>query len=78
MDPKYSVGDQTFLRNIGKNICSYRKKNNISQEELANLAGIDRSYLGSVERGERNISAINIRKIAKALSISVSQLLRNI
>jgi transcriptional regulator with XRE-family HTH domain len=78
MDSKYSVGDQTFLRNIGKNIRSYREKNHISQEELANLAGIDRSYLGSVERGERNISAINIRKLARALSISVSQLLQNI
>jgi transcriptional regulator with XRE-family HTH domain len=47
----------------------------ISQEELADLAGLHRTYVGSVERSERNISIDNLAKLASALEISLSALL---
>jgi len=46
-----------------------RLKANLSQEELADRAELDRSYIGGVERGERNVSLVNIHKIARALNV---------
>jgi transcriptional regulator with XRE-family HTH domain len=51
-----------------------RKKLGISQEELADSCGLDRTYIGGVERGERNVSLLNIHKIALALRLSLSEL----
>jgi transcriptional regulator with XRE-family HTH domain len=53
-----------------------RTQRKISQEELAGLAGLHRTFVGSVERGERNVSIDNIEKLAKALNVSVVDLLR--
>ena len=75
MQNKYSPSERAFLISIGQNIKNFRKKDHISQEELADLACIDRSYLGGVERGERNISAINLQKIANALHVDTRKLL---
>lgn len=47
----------------------------LSQEALADEAGIDRSYMGGIERGEHNLALININKIAKALNHSVAELM---
>jgi transcriptional regulator with XRE-family HTH domain len=65
----------SILNIIGENIRSYRKKLGISQEELAERAGLDRTHVGGVERGERNVSALNIEKLAKALKIKPEKLL---
>lgn len=65
-----------ILKVFGKNVRSLRIKNGLSQEELAELSGLHRTYVGSVERGERNISVINISKIARALNVAPSALLR--
>jgi transcriptional regulator with XRE-family HTH domain len=46
----------------------------MTQEELADASGLDRSYIGSVERGERNVSLINIGKIARALAVPVREI----
>ena len=54
----------------------YRHKKGLSQEDLANLAGLHRTYIGSVERSERNITLVNANKIAKALSVKLTDLLR--
>lgn len=56
---------------IGERIRELRSRSGISQEALAHLADLDRTYVNSVENGKRNISIENIEKIAKALDISV-------
>ena len=67
-----------ILQNFGDTIRSLRKTRDISQEELAHLSDLDRSYIGGVERGERNISLINIVKIANGLNISLKHLFDDI
>jgi transcriptional regulator with XRE-family HTH domain len=57
---------------IGLRIKELRQKKGVSQEALAHLAGLDRTYINSVENGKRNISIINIEKIANALEISLN------
>lgn len=65
------------VRNIvANNIKYYRKKINFSQEKLAEITNLHRTYISSVERCERNISIENIEKIAKALNIEVYLLLK--
>jgi transcriptional regulator with XRE-family HTH domain len=60
------------LENFGQQLREIRKGKKLSQEELAHLCQLDRTYIGGVERGERNISLINILKICKSLNISPS------
>ena len=59
---------------LGKRIKILRNEIGISQEELADRAEIDRTYITSVECGKRNISIVNIEKIAKALGVTLSKL----
>lgn len=59
---------------FGEQIRCQRKSRGITQEELANLSNLDRSYVGGVERGDRNISLINIYKIAYALKLTPKDL----
>lgn len=56
---------------VGAKIREIRKEKGISQEKLALLAELDRTYITSVERGKRNISIINLEKIAKALNVKI-------
>ena len=56
---------------------SIRKERGLSQEKLAEMCDLHRTYIGSVERGERNITIDNIERIAKALSIPISTLVTN-
>jgi len=58
---------------VGKRVKELRNKLGISQEELADLAGLDRTYITSVECGKRNISIVNIEKLAKALKVSLAE-----
>lgn len=58
---------------VGKRVKELRNKLSISQEELADLAGLDRTYITSVERGKRNISIINVEKLANSLQVSLSE-----
>lgn len=75
MNTAYSEEEKTYLRRIGNRIRELRTEAKFSQEKLAFACDLDRTYIGSVERGERNISVINLRKIAEALTINVSFLL---
>lgn len=54
---------------------NYRKSSGISQEQLADLAGLHRTYIGSIERSERNVSIDNVEKLATALNVDVIELL---
>ncbi len=62
-------------KQLGQKIKELRLKAGYSQEELAAKAGLHRTYMSDVERGERNVSVENIEKIAKALSVKSSDLL---
>jgi len=64
-----------LLRTIGLTIRSLRRERGLSQEALAELAHIDRSYMSGVERGLRNISVLNVARIAGALDVPVRDLL---
>lgn len=63
------------LEAFGKRVREIRKSKNLSQEELAAIAGIDRSYMGHIERGEKNITLTKLYQIAEALGVSGSELL---
>ena len=63
-------------RILAHNLRKYRRLGNLSQEKLAELSGLHRTYIGSVERAKRNISLDNIERLAKALGISITDLLQ--
>lgn len=68
---------QNARKIFARNLKEIRAKANLSQEELADLAGLHRTYVGSVERGERNISIDNMERLASALAIDIKDLLKN-
>jgi ribosome-binding protein aMBF1 (putative translation factor) len=63
-------------KQFGERVRELRKHKGLSQEALALACALDRTYIGSVERGERNISLINIHRIAEALGVSGNDLLQ--
>lgn len=69
---------KSILLQFGNKVRTERKKQNMSQEEFADLVGVHRTYIGMIERGEKNITLENIEKIANALKIPISKLLENL
>ena len=67
--------EQSARLRFAANLRATRKERGISQEELADLAGLHRTYVGSIERGERNVSIDNIERLATALHLDVVDLL---
>ena len=67
---------QNDLRAFGERVRMLRRERGWSQEDLAARCGLDRTYVGGVERGERNIGLLNIRKLADALNVSIADLFR--
>lgn len=63
---------------FGKALRRRREKLGVSQEEFADVCGLDRTYIGGIERGERNVALLNIEKIAKALRVTLSELFREV
>ena len=72
MESKHEI-----LNLFGENVRKYRRLLNISQEELAHRAELHRTYIGMIERAEKNITLVNINKIANALEVKIEDLLRN-
>jgi transcriptional regulator with XRE-family HTH domain len=70
------VADKNYLLvRFGRKVRAERERKNISQEKLAEMAGIHRTYVGMIERGEKNISLLNIEKIAQSLDTTLRHLL---
>lgn len=67
--------DENILVRIGNSIKTARKKKGLSQEKLSEISGVDRSFLGKVERGEVNVSVITLCEIAKALGKNLKELI---
>ena len=70
MKPKH-----TTLIRFGEKVREIRKEQRLSQEELAHNANLHRTYIGMIERAEKNITLINIEKIAVALNVKIKDLL---
>lgn len=66
----------SILIQFGNNISKLRKSQNLSQEKLAQKSGLHRTHIGMIERAERNITLLNIEKLAKGLGISIDELFR--
>ena len=64
-----------LLIQLGENIRNIRKQKKVSQEELARKAGIDRAFVGRIERGEQNPTILTIYKIIYALNIDAKEIL---
>ncbi|MCC8410480.1 helix-turn-helix domain-containing protein [Mucilaginibacter sp. UR6-1] len=63
---------------VGNRIKEIRENNGISQKDLSYAADLDRSYIASVENGQRNISIVNLEKISQAFKITLSELFQGI
>jgi transcriptional regulator with XRE-family HTH domain len=68
------ISDSEILKKFGVRVRQLRKQKDISQEELAHRADLHRTYIGMIERAEKNITLLNIEKIAKALDVEVNAL----
>lgn len=67
-----------FLKKFGKRLAEIRKQKGITQEQLAVLIDVHRTYIGFIEQGKRNPSIGNINKISKVLNVSLSDLFRGL
>jgi transcriptional regulator with XRE-family HTH domain len=69
---------QEIHKNLGKRIADLRKKRGFSQEGFAHECGFHRSYMGAVERGEKNITLAMVHRVAKGLKISLQELFKGV
>ena len=67
-----------IVKTLGKRIRSYRTASGLSQEKLAELSGCHPTYIGQIERGEKNATIESIEKIASALNVSLSTLFEKV
>jgi transcriptional regulator with XRE-family HTH domain len=68
------MNESKILLKFGDKVRELRKSKNISQEELAFKANLHRTYIGMIERAEKNITLLNIEKIARALEVEINKL----
>lgn len=70
------MDNRKILVKFGRRVRMLRKEKNLSQEELSHKADLHRTYIGMIERAEKNITLVNIEKIANALEIGIDNLLK--
>ena len=70
-----NLDEQEFLQAVGLRIRTRREAQNLTQAQLGDNCDLDRTFVGSVERGERNVAILNLRKIALALRVPLRDLL---
>jgi transcriptional regulator with XRE-family HTH domain len=71
------VAEGELQRNVGKNLAAYRSARGLSQEAFAEELGYHRTYVGGLERGERNLSLKAVERLAEALGIAPLDLLKS-
>jgi transcriptional regulator with XRE-family HTH domain len=69
---------ENIRHRFGRTVRRRRELLGVSQEEFADLCGLHRTYVGAIERGERNVSLVNVEKIARAFKIRLSELFRGV
>ena len=72
----YSICNMNIKQKFGTRIKELRLQKGLSQESLANIADLDRTYIPSIEKGERNVSITVIEKLANALSVAITELIK--
>lgn len=70
-----NLDDRSFLQQVGFRIRELRLARGLTQAEMARSCGLHRTFIGSVERGERNVAILNLRRIAETLRVPLSSLL---
>lgn len=70
-----SIEEKKFLRDLGERLRKLRDERGWTQEEFGKKCSLHRTFIGSVERGERNISILNLRHLARVLRVPLSDLL---
>ena len=68
---------QKLLDNLARNVRDLRLKNRLSQEQLAEQCGFHRTYIGSIERGERNATLSTLEALSHTLNVSIAQVINN-
>ncbi|RRD69052.1 MULTISPECIES: helix-turn-helix domain-containing protein [unclassified Desulfovibrio] len=76
MSGAYSKQDYELLQIVGASLRAYRRERALTQEQVAEMAGLNVTYLSDVERGKRNISLINLARLARAFSLSLGDFFR--
>ncbi len=69
-----SIDDKKFLQRLGDRIRKQREIRGLTQQQLGDQCALHRTFIGSVERGERNVAVLNLRKIAQVLRIRIAEL----
>lgn len=73
-----SIDESLALAQFGRRIATLRAERGLSQERLAELAGLHRTYIGTIERGEPNLALLNVLALAAALKVNAGDLVKNL
>ena len=70
------MAEGDLQKKVGRNIRSYRQRRGLSQEAFAEVLGVHRTYMGGLERGERNLTLRSLERIAAQMGVEVEELMR--